>query len=100
MELTVRYLDGCPNWRIAEARLWTALERLGMTPSRVTRERVDTPEAADRLGFRGSPTILIDGDDPFADDAAPAGLSCRMYQTEAGPDGAPSAAQLAAALKR
>jgi hypothetical protein len=33
----------------------------------ISEERVTTPENARRVGFRGSPTVLIDGEDPFAD---------------------------------
>ena len=32
-----------------------------------------------RLGFHGSPTILIDGIDPFPGPSEPVGLSCRSY---------------------
>jgi hypothetical protein len=55
---------------------------------------IDSPEAAERAQFRGSPTILIDGRDPFANPDQPFGLSCRVYQTEEGPQGAPTEAQL------
>jgi hypothetical protein len=61
-------------------------------------QQVDTPEQAERMGFRGSPTILIDGRDPWASADLALGLSCRIYQTEAGPDGTPSAHQIAAEL--
>lgn len=47
-----------------------------------------------RLGFSGSPTILVDGQDPFADQDAPIGLACRLYATEEGLQGAPTIAQL------
>lgn len=57
-------------------------------------EQVETVEEAERLGFRGSPTILIDGVDPFAVGDESPGIFCRVYQTETGPDGSPSVAQL------
>jgi hypothetical protein len=41
-------------------------------------ERVETHEEAVRLGFRGSPTILVDGRDPFADGRGDLGLACRV----------------------
>lgn len=72
----------------------------GLDATSVSYERVDTPEDAERRHFRGSPTILIEGEDPFADDDAPVGLSCRIYQTETGPAGAPSVRQLTDALRR
>jgi hypothetical protein len=50
-------------------------------------------------GNRGSPTVLIDGEDPFADPDAPVGLACRVYPTADELAGAPSVAQLTAALR-
>lgn len=62
---------------------------------RVTRRLVETPEEADRVDFRGSPTILVDGVDPFADESDPVGgLSCRVYETADGPAGSPTLDQL------
>ena len=58
---------------------------------------VETPEDAERLGFLGSPTILIDGHDPFArgDDIARHDLS-RLLDTEKnGLEGSPTIEQLA-----
>jgi len=90
MEIRVQYLEGCPNVQLLADRL----EELGLDPARVGFEAVATPEDADRVGFRGSPTILIDDEDPFADESAPVGFACRVYRTEAGPEGAPSLGQL------
>ena len=41
--------------------------------SAVTLQAVPTAEEAEAVGFRGSPTVLVDGVDPFADPAAPVG---------------------------
>jgi hypothetical protein len=47
------------------------------------REIADDQEAA-KAGMHGSPTLLIDGVDPFAGpDEAPS-LSCRLYRDAAG----------------
>ena len=35
-------------------------------PAEVTCDLISTPEQAERAGFRGSPTILVNGRDPFA----------------------------------
>jgi len=94
--VTLQYLDGCPNWRIAEERLIRLADERRIV---LHRQRIDTPEQAARTGFRGSPTILVDGRDPFADDApAPTGLTCRVYTTPDGPQGAPTEDQLRAVL--
>jgi hypothetical protein len=71
---------------------------MGSPNQELVLERVATPEDAERLRFRGSPTILIDGRDPFANEAAPFGLSCRVYRTERGLEGSPSLEQLREAL--
>lgn len=97
MDVTLQYFDGCPNWLLAAARLREALAS-GRADHRISHQKIETPEQADEARFRGSPTILVDGRDPFADADAPVGLSCRIYQTETGPDGAPSVAQLAMVL--
>jgi hypothetical protein len=92
MEITLQYFDGCPNWKTADARLTELIS--GRPNLRLTRELVATVEQAERIGFRGSPSILVDGVDPFADPNAPVGLACRIYSTPAGPAGAPTRAQL------
>ncbi len=99
MNITIQYFDGCPNWRLADERLREALHEAGADGAEITYQNIETPEQAEEAGFRGSPSILVDGRDPFADEAAPVGLSCRVYQTETGADGAPSLAQLAVALR-
>jgi hypothetical protein len=61
---------------------------------------VDSSEQAERLEFRGSPTVLVDGRDPFAEGDEPVGLSCWVYPTADGYRGAPTRAQLREALER
>lgn len=91
MDVTLLYFDGCPSWQVADERLRTLGGELGFD---VGRRKVDTPEAAEALQFRGSPTVLVDGRDPFARGDEPVGLSCRIYQTPDGPAGAPTMDQL------
>ena len=97
-KITLQYFDGCPNWQLARDRLREALRSIGRDDGAVTYEKIETPEQAEEARFRGSPTILVDGRDPFADEEAPVGLSCRIFRTEAGAQGAPSVAQLARVL--
>lgn len=94
------YFEGCPNWRVAEGRLKEALVSVGADPDAVIYEQVTTVAQAEALGFRGSPTILVDGIDPFADPDIPAGLACRIYRTATGVQPAPTVEQLKAALGR
>jgi hypothetical protein len=60
---------------------------------------VDEADAA-RFGMHGSPTLLIDGVDPFAELGAPTSVSCRIYRSAEGRmEGAPSVAVLHEALE-
>jgi len=65
----------------------------------IAHHHVETSAEAERVGFRGSPTLLIDGIDPFASDDEPTGLACRVYDTPDGPQGAPTMEQLRRALQ-
>src|SRR5712691_4567910 len=94
MDVRLLYFDDCPNWRLAESRLNEALAAFGDEAPRVTYQLVSTPEQAERAGFRGSPTILVNGCDPFAGPDDPVGLSCRIYRSPAGVEHAPRVEQL------
>ena len=60
---------------------------------------IDTVEQAERWGMHGSPTVRVDGRDPFAAPGTPASVSCRLYREEDGrAQGAPSVARLRQAL--
>lgn len=96
MDVTLLYFDECPNWKAADGHLSAlAAEMPGLN---VVRHLVDTPQEAERTGFRGSPSILVDGVDVFAHADAPVGLSCRIYETPDGPAGSPTLEQLRIAL--
>lgn len=98
MEIVLQYFDGCPNWKVTQERLDViAAERPHTT---VTRQLVETLDQAERVGFHGSPSILIDGQDPFADPDTGVGLACRIYRTPDGPAGAPTLEQLRVAVAR
>jgi hypothetical protein len=97
VEIELRYFDDCPNWRTTSTLLESLIAELGLDTTVHTR-KVDTAEEAEALEFRGSPTVMINGEDPFADPDAPFGLACRIYRTDTGFAGAPSAAQLRDAL--
>ena len=92
------YFDGCPNWRTAEDRLRRALAHVGRADAEIEYRTVRTHEEAAETQFGGSPTILIDGVDPFADPDGAVGLCCRVYSTSEGLSGAPDVAQLTGAL--
>lgn len=93
--VTLRYFEGCPNWRTTDRDLEGLRDEYGFA---LVRQRVETEVEAARLGFLGSPTVLIDDVDPFAVGGEPTGLACRVYATEDGLRGAPSREALRAAL--
>lgn len=100
MNITIQYFVGCPHWKLADRRVHNVLRHLGRRDVNLAHELIDSPDAAERAQFRGSPTILINGRDPFANPDQPFGLSCRVYETEDGPQGAPTEAQLQSLLER
>ena len=60
----------------------------------------DVAEAA-RWRMHGSPTLLVNGHDPFAEAGTLPAVACRMYRTENGSlDGSPSVAALRQALRQ
>ncbi len=92
MDITLLYFPECPHWQTAHERLTEIIaEGHDATVSCVV---IDTDDAAQATGFRGSPTIHINGIDPFADWAGPVGLSCRLYPTPSGYTGSPTLEQL------
>jgi|TARA_R110002110_G_C13050811_1_gene680873 hypothetical protein len=96
MNVTLLYFDDCPNWLVADGHLRT----LGAQHPEMVIERriVNTVEEAEATQFRGSPSIMVDGVDPFADLDTPVGLSCRVYKTPAGLAGSPTLDQLRSAV--
>ena len=98
MNITLQYFDSCPNWKVADGRVKSIIEEHGLDVA-IEYQLIETPEEAEKYHFIGSPTLLIDGRDPFAsDDLAPIGLACRTYMTAAGPTASPSVEQLEEAL--
>ena len=96
MEIILQYFNGCPNWEVLDQRLAEVVN--DRSDVRVIRQLVETPEDAVRLGFHGSPTLLVDGIDPFADERTHDGLACRMFRTPAGIAGSPTVEQLREAI--
>ena len=94
MDITLQYFDDCPNWHVADERLRAALDAAGRTDP-ITYVRVESDDEARRLDFHGSPTILVDGRDPFETSGLVVGLACRVYRTPAGLAGSPTYEQLA-----
>lgn len=99
MEIEILSVPDCPNLAVMRSRLDEALGAGGIEAS-VRQREIVTAADAEAAGMRGSPTLLIDGHDPFPAGVEAGSLSCRLYRNpEGGPlGGAPSVAQLLEAL--
>ncbi|MFF3688064.1 organomercurial lyase [Streptomyces sp. NPDC002187] len=96
MQITVLTVPDCPNAPLVRERIDAALQ--GREADVQLVEVRDEAEAA-RWGMTGSPTVLLDGVDPFGQEGAEPSVSCRLYQGADGRfDGAPSADALVQAL--
>jgi hypothetical protein len=95
MDLVVLATPDCPNAPVLEQRLAEALAgRPGLTVRHV---EITGLAAAARHGMHGSPTLLVDGADPFAQPGTGPALACRLYR---GDDGQPVRVPSVAALRR
>ena len=99
MRATVVYFDGCPHWVLAHERLEHAVGHAGVRHVEIDPVPVATHEEALERGMPGSPTIPIDGADPFPGVGVPIGMDRRISTTEHGMNGAPSVAQIIEALR-
>lgn len=95
MELTVLAVPDCPNAPLLEQRLAEVVAgRPGITVRRV---EIAGADAASAYGMTGSPTLLVNGSDPFAQPGARPALACRLYRDD---DGRPARAPSVAALRQ
>jgi hypothetical protein len=96
MRITVLMVPECPSTPLAMARLTAALAGRAVEVELV---EIHDEEQATTRGMTGSPTILLDGVDPFGPAGAVPSVSCRLYRHADGTlAGAPSLAELRAAL--
>jgi hypothetical protein len=98
MKLEILHIADCPGVVLLEQRI---AEAIGGTRAdlAITHRVLDSDSAATDAGMTGSPTLLIDGHDPFAEPGLGASVSCRLYHTDGGAvDRAPSVTALRAAL--
>ncbi|MFF9346352.1 hypothetical protein [Streptomyces sp. NPDC014734] len=98
MDIELLYFADCPNWHLAHDRLREALTAAGHLDPEIGLRAVETDEEAQALRFPGSPTIRVNGQDPFPSAAPTYGLTCRVYATPDGLAGAPTVDQLVRAL--
>lgn len=87
VRIDLLHVADCPNLSVARERVVIALERTGAAATVHERE-VATADDAERSAMSGSPTILVDGVDPFG--GAGPSLACRLYRSGDRVEGAPS----------
>lgn len=93
MDLTVLAVPECPTAEVLHERLAVALA--GRTDVAITWRTVTDAADAARWGMHGSPTLLVDGTDPFLRPGESTSLSCRIYSLQDGAaGGTPSVARL------
>ena len=99
MEIELLVVPHCPHGAAAAELVGTALADIGVQAI-VTRTAMTSEDHVRRRGFVVSPTILLDGSDPFADPAAPAAMACRLYPTPQGLRGFPTLRDMCEAPNR
>ncbi len=82
MELTLLTVPACPNAAAFEERL--AAVMAGYRGVVVHRREISDERAAAQAGMHGSPTLLVNGADPFALPGQEPSLSCRVYRDAEG----------------
>ncbi|MEU2004619.1 organomercurial lyase [Rhodococcus sp. NPDC019627] len=93
MRLEILQVPGCPNVALLEQRLEKVLADQ-QSEVEISHRVIDDPAVATDAGMTGSPTLLVDGVDPFAEPGSVPSVSCRLYPS----GGAPSVVALRQAL--
>ena len=99
MRIELLHVRGCPHHAETLALLRQILDEAGLAAA-IEEVEVRDSEAAQALGFLGSPSIRIDGRDiePRASERRDFGMSCRVYASEAGYSGVPPQEMIVEAL--
>ncbi|MGO2081979.1 thioredoxin family protein [Glutamicibacter arilaitensis] len=96
MKLVLQYFARCPNWQELEELVLAIMAERNDLELRT--QAIATAEEAVEHEFHWSPTLLVDGNDPFASHDAEIGFYCRLYAAPSGLAGSPSIEQLRQAL--
>lgn len=99
MDVELLVVPDCSNGEHAAVLLRAALDDVGLGTVRFRTTIIATLDEAQRRQFIGSPTILINGDDPFLTPGAQPAIACRTYPGGTGPVGIPELRDLREALK-
>ena len=84
VDLELLWWEGCPSTERALDELRAALADVGLGDAEIRTREIETDADAEQAGFRGSPTILIDGVDFAGAAEGEIGLGCRVYRRRDG----------------
>jgi hypothetical protein len=98
VDVELLVVPDCPNESGALSVLRLAFAAVGLTAQAVRTTVIASHEQAQELGFVGSPTILINGVDPFGVPGQSPAMACRVYATPAGLSGVPPLADIVTAV--
>ena len=98
VEVELLLVPDCPSSHPAQELLRSTLRAAGLAGTPIRVSVIESQHGAEQRGFVGSPTILVNGLDPFAQPELPAALACRVYPGPGGTLGLPAAEQLRAAI--
>lgn len=100
MKIELLAFEGCSNWEPAKELLWTSMDSLGIA-GEIREIAVETLEQAQALGFPGSPTLRVNGEDVASlPEAFEPALGCRTYLVQVRRQGLPDQAWVVAALRK
>ncbi|MFD0344578.1 hypothetical protein ACFVH0_38915 [Streptomyces sp. NPDC127117] len=99
MKIELLVVADCPNEQPAAELIGQALRDVGLPGAGFTTRVIADRGDAVRAGFTGSPTVLVDGRDPFAEEGQEPGLACRVYRSPQGLSGVPPLEELRQALR-
>jgi hypothetical protein len=99
MQVELLWFAGCPSYLRAQELLAQVLREEGVdAPIEMIQVHDDAEAIA--LKFLGSPTIRLNGRDPFAEPGQDHfAMQCRVYRTPAGLKGVPTLEMLRAAVR-
>ena len=100
MNIQLLYFDGCPNWLLTKRALEDTLAERGIAAP-IDLVNVASNQQAQELGFVGSPTVRVDGED--VDPETPTegfNLECRLYWVDGKPRGTPPREWIVGAIEK
>jgi hypothetical protein len=98
MRIELLYIGDCPHHTPARAALDEAI-RIEQVVADVSELEIKDASTARAMGFLGSPSIRIDGNDIDPGASGTAGMCCRTYIESGLPKGVPSLQMIRQALR-